>query len=141
MYTSPLNAGIHMVQAKVLVQVAQRHKEKLDFPFLADRKATLSPINGTIILKFKSRDIANSSTKVPSEADESATALSGQKSTASEAIFELSISKLNLCVIQTFVQSFHLIIVFITMSSTMDQRNGFPYFLGVSIPFFTVKNR
>ena len=112
-------------------------KERWTFLFSQTGQAILSPINGTIILKLKSRDIAKSSTKVRSEADESATALPGPRSTASEAIFQLSISKLNLSVIQEFVQSFHLIILSIVMSSTVDQRNGFFHVLGVSIPFFT----
>ena len=97
-------------------------KERWTSLFSQTGQATLSPINGTIILKLTSRDIAKSSTMVRSEADESATALPGLRSTASEVIFELSISKLNLCVIQEFIQPFHLIILSIAMSSNCESK-------------------
>lgn len=51
-------------------------KNRWTSPFLADRQAIISTINGTKILKqLMSRDIAQSSTMVPFEADKSAFSL------------------------------------------------------------------
>lgn len=40
---SPLDAGLHMMMIRVPIQVRQRHKEKVDFPFFSDRTGNLIP--------------------------------------------------------------------------------------------------